>query len=153
MSAIDRYFAEYAAFHGDGRNELTHMVGIPAIILALLMWAGRLRLAEVGGLSVDLGWVLIALVAGFYLTLSLPLGVAAAAALALMHALGAALGRNAWLALGLFAAGWALQFVGHHFEGKRPAFLKNGMHLLIGPLWILNRLLERAGLPVGSPSR
>ena len=39
-------------------------------------------------------------------------------------------------AVAVFVIGWILQFVGHYFEGKSPAFLTNLVHLLIGPLWI-----------------
>lgn len=37
----------------------------------------------------------------------------------------------------MFVVGWIFQFVGHRFEGRSPAFLKNLLHLLVGPLWIL----------------
>jgi uncharacterized membrane protein YGL010W len=48
-------------------------------------------------------------------------------------------------ALGLFALGWAIQFLGHSvFERRAPAFLHNLSHLLIGPLWILAKTTKRA---------
>lgn len=47
------------------------------------------------------------------------------------------------LAIGLFVIGWVLQFVGHIYEGKRPAFTTNLVHLLIGPLWILAASMPR----------
>lgn len=43
-------------------------------------------------------------------------------------------------ALGLFAGGWILQFVGHAFEGKPPSFLKDPVYLLVGPYWWLKKL-------------
>jgi uncharacterized membrane protein YGL010W len=49
------------------------------------------------------------------------------------------------LALALFIAGWILQFVGHAIEGNQPAFFKNPVYLLVGPLW----LLRRAGSVIG----
>ena len=50
------------------------------------------------------------------------------------------------LAATMFTVGWGFQFLGHYFEGKKPAFLRNGVHLLVGPLWILSHLYEKAGL-------
>jgi uncharacterized membrane protein YGL010W len=38
-------------------------------------------------------------------------------------------------AAALFLAGWALQFVGHAFEGRPPEFLKNWRFLLVGTRW------------------
>jgi uncharacterized membrane protein YGL010W len=43
------------------------------------------------------------------------------------------------LALLLFVVGWILQFVGHAIEGNQPAFFKNPIYLLVGPLWVLRR--------------
>jgi uncharacterized membrane protein YGL010W len=38
--------------------------------------------------------------------------------------------------LGMFGAGWALQFVGHYFEGNKPAFYADPLYLAVGPLWV-----------------
>ncbi|HSA59353.1 MAG TPA: DUF962 domain-containing protein [bacterium] len=45
--------------------------------------------------------------------------------------------------LGLFALGWILQFVGHVFEGKAPAFFSNPIHLLVGPVWWAKKIISR----------
>jgi uncharacterized membrane protein YGL010W len=45
--------------------------------------------------------------------------------------------------IALFVLGWALQFVGHAYEGKKPAFLTNLTHLLIGPLWVARLAVRR----------
>jgi len=42
-------------------------------------------------------------------------------------------------ALVLFVVGWVLQFIGHAIEGSQPAFFKNPLYLLVGPLWLLRR--------------
>jgi uncharacterized membrane protein YGL010W len=57
-----------------------------------------------------------------------------------------ALGRSvpALVGLGLFAGGWIVQFVGHAaFEKRSPAFLKNLLHLLVGPAWLVERAFDR----------
>jgi uncharacterized membrane protein YGL010W len=42
----------------------------------------------------------------------------------------------------LFVIGWIFQFYGHaHYEKNRPAFAQNVVHLLVGPLWIVEGLL------------
>lgn len=47
--------------------------------------------------------------------------------------------------LALFVVGWILQFLGHIIEGNQPAFFRNPLYLLVGPLW----LLRRAGAALG----
>jgi uncharacterized membrane protein YGL010W len=37
----------------------------------------------------------------------------------------------------LFVGGWALQFIGHHYEGKRPALLQNLFQAFIGPIFLV----------------
>jgi uncharacterized membrane protein YGL010W len=49
-------------------------------------------------------------------------------------------------ALGLFIAGWILQFVGHAIEGNQPAFFSNPLYLLIGPMWLLRRAIAALGI-------
>jgi len=46
----------------------------------------------------------------------------------------------------LFIAGWILQFVGHAIEGNQPAFFRNPIYLLIGPLWLARRAAAAVGL-------
>jgi uncharacterized membrane protein YGL010W len=50
---------------------------------------------------------------------------------------------------GLFAGGWALQFVGHYvFEKQPPSFFSDPLYLLVGPLWVLMELLEMIGIAI-----
>jgi uncharacterized membrane protein YGL010W len=37
----------------------------------------------------------------------------------------------------LFGGGWVFQFIGHGFEGKKPAFVDDLVGLLIGPLFVV----------------
>ena len=52
-----------------------------------------------------------------------------------------------WLgsSIGLFVVGWVLQFIGHYFEGKKPAFVDDLVGLLIGPLFVMAEVLFLLG--------
>ncbi|HSE31216.1 MAG TPA: DUF962 domain-containing protein [Pyrinomonadaceae bacterium] len=50
------------------------------------------------------------------------------------------------LALPLFIVGWILQFVGHAIEGNQPAFFRNPIYLLVGPLWLVRHAAAAVGL-------
>lgn len=52
----------------------------------------------------------------------------------------------AWLAAVLFVLAWIGQFVGHKIEGHKPSFLTDLTYLLIGPAWLLGKLMRRVGL-------
>ena len=51
----------------------------------------------------------------------------------------AAQSTSLWLGwgVGLFVLGWAIQFLGHYYEGKKPAFVDDLMGLLVGPLFLV----------------
>ena len=51
----------------------------------------------------------------------------------------AASSTSLWLStgVGLFVIGWAFQFVGHHYEGRKPAFVDDLIGLIIGPLFVV----------------
>jgi uncharacterized membrane protein YGL010W len=53
-----------------------------------------------------------------------------------------------WLGwgLGFFAAGWIIQFIGHCYEGRKPAFADDLRGLLVGPMFVAAELLFALGL-------
>jgi len=133
---------EYERFHRSGANELCHFLGIPSIVVGA---AGLLALVHVARMPA--GYLTLAeLVAGaiviFYVASARWLGVVTGALLAALVLVGRAL---PWtLGLALFAGGWALQFLGHAvYEKRSPAFLRNLLHLLVGPAWLVERAFGR----------
>lgn len=138
MAPLERNLATYAAYHRDHRNILTHMVGIPLIVFAVEVLASRPIVAGVATPAM----LLSALSALFYLRLDLRFGAVMSVLLALGAWAGlvvAGLSRGVWLATGLgaFALGWAIQFLGHYYEGRKPAFLDDMRGLIIGPLFVV----------------
>lgn len=149
MKTITDHLAEYAAYHRDRRNIATHLVGIPMIVVALQVLLSR----PYWGFD---GWFItpafiVAIVASvFYLRLDRPLGLLMTLLLALTVVLGlqvAALSTSLWLAwgVGLFVVGWIFQFIGHYFEGRKPAFVDDIMGLAIGPLFVVAEVVFMLG--------
>ena len=48
----------------------------------------------------------------------------------------------AW-AISLLVGGWALQFIGHAFEGKPPEFFKNWRFIFVGFRWWVAKVTGR----------
>ena len=142
MRTLQQHLSAYGAYHRDRRNVITHFIGIPMIVLAVVTLLSRPALLAVA----------VAAVLGlYYLILDRKLGLIMTALLALSlwigHAL-AALPTHTWLAVGVggFAVGWVLQFIGHVFEGRKPAFIDDIMSLAIGPLFVVVEALFACGL-------
>jgi uncharacterized membrane protein YGL010W len=51
-----------------------------------------------------------------------------------------------WLALGVFVVAWIGQFIGHMIEGRRPSFFTDLAYLLIGPAWLVGKVMRRLGI-------
>ena len=142
---------QYARYHRDRRNIATHMVGVPMIVfgLGVLLARGQMHL---GAGALSLAWAVWTLATLWYLSRGhLLLGLATSLLNALLVALAhlPAAGTVAhWLSwgLGFFVAGWVFQFVGHYYEGKKPAFADDLVGLLIGPMFITAELLFAQGL-------
>ena len=150
MRTLNDHLANYAGYHRDRRNIAIHSVGIPLIVLSVATILSRPRVVnEVFPVSPAL--VLFGIATAFYLRLDLRFGLGMAVVSIASVSLGAwaaALSTTAWLTagLGLFVFGWTLQFVGHYWEGRKPAFVDDIMGLAIGPLFILAEAAFALGL-------
>lgn len=56
-------------------------------------------------------------------------------------------------ALVFFVVGWVFQFAGHAIEGNQPAFFRNPIYLLGGPMWLARRAAEAVGLRKASTTK
>jgi len=149
---VDRWLGNYAEDHRDATNVLIHWICVP-----LILWTG-IALLWVVPVPAMLGraglWAGVAMffALSFYLRLSRPLGFAMLAAFVLLgfitEALYRALGPGLlmWLAIAVFVLAWIAQFVGHKIEGKRPSFLTDLAYLLIGPAWLVAKIMRRLGI-------
>ncbi len=142
---------QYAGYHRDRRNILTHFIGVPMIVFGVCVLLAGVHFI-VAGRDITLAWPVFALVTLWYLSRGhLGIGAATSAAVGslvlLAHQVaGAPLGP--WLAwgLGFFVAGWLIQFVGHYYEGKKPAFTDDLVGLLVAPMFVVLELLAALGL-------
>ena len=138
--AVD-LLSQYAAFHRDRRNITSHFVGVPMIVFAVGVLLARPSFM-LSGVALTPAWVLFALAAAWYLTRGdLLLGLATSAGVAALLWMGEIANDGtltAWLGwgVGTFVVGWVVQFIGHWYEGKKPAFVDDIVGLLVGPMFI-----------------
>jgi uncharacterized membrane protein YGL010W len=149
-NAATDLMAQYAAYHRDRRNIVTHFVGIPLIVFGLSILLSRPSM-QVAGFTlapVTLLWLgstywylskgnvqlaaAVSVVNGLIMLLALPLG---------------GLPTSVWLTwgIGAFVLGWFVQFVGHYYEGKKPAFMDDLRGLLVGPMFVTAEAMFAVG--------
>ena len=154
MKTLEEQMGTYSAYHQDARNKATHFIGVPVIALSLFIPLAWPRI-EMGSVAISAAMILMAVFVVYYLVLDLVLGSAMLVVFALLlwagdriAALGSAQGWI-WFAV-LFVGGWIVQFVGHVFEGRRPALFDNLFQsIFIAPLFLCAEVFFALGYKPG----
>ena len=150
MSAATELMVTYATYHRDRRNIATHFVGVPLLVFAVGALLSRPSF-DIAGWPLTPASIVWGSTTLWYLTrgdLALGLAVSFVNLVLILAALPLGqLDTATWLAwsLGAFIVGWALQFVGHYYEGKKPAFVDDLRGLLVGPMFVVGEALFLAG--------
>ena len=138
MKRIDALLTDYAAYHQTRGNVICHFVGIPLIMFGIFSMLQQVHFGSVAGISLTAAEVLVLLVSVYYFTLDVRLAIGMLIATVLIDFAAFAVGD--WkIGLAAFVFGWIFQGVGHAvYEKRSPAFTKNLLHLLVGPIFLVN---------------
>jgi len=149
---VERWLGNYSEDHRNPTNVLIHWICVPLILWTVIALLWTVPVPEsIGRAGL---WAGVAMFAAmmFYLRLSRALAIGMLAAFVLLGLITEGLYRVLgpanlmWLALGVFVVAWVAQFVGHHIEGRRPAFFTDLAYLLIGPAWIVAKIMRKLGI-------
>ena len=141
MSVLTRLLESYEKNHQNPINEVIHIIAIPLIMFSIL--------GMTAAFDIFLEYILVGIVIFYYLKLS---KIAALLMLVwLLIYLGLVLLLKPYIieiSILLFAFGWILQFLGHFIEGKRPSFFEDLRYFLIGPLFVVQKVISKFGIKV-----
>jgi uncharacterized membrane protein YGL010W len=154
MKKLSDWLNEYSESHQNTLNKTIHWICVPSIVfsIVLLLWS-----IPSPGILTDFGlnyaYVVMFLAVFYYVLLSPTLAIGMALIFSLMGFFAQAIQLSSpipvWsIGLIVFAIAWIGQFYGHHVEGKKPSFLKDIQFLLIGPIWLLQFIYKRVGIPL-----
>lgn len=151
MKTAEEQLSTYKSVHLSKKNIATHFVGVPLIIwsISLLLSLYSLPVALAGiSLTLTPAMVFFAVVFIYYIKLHwrLSLGLFLfIVPVVYTTTLVAANSDALWTALGVFFVGWVIQFIGHHYEKAKPAFIDDLNQLLIGPFFLMAELYFMCG--------
>ena len=141
MKTLEENLTQYAAYHRDRRNIATHFVGVPMIVFAIVLALATVSI-PLGAMAMTLAALVSIATCIYYFRLDWAFGLTMALVLFAMCAAASEMTARmstpavlGWAAA-IFVVGWALQFLGHKFEGMKPAFFDDVMQLIIGPLFV-----------------
>jgi 2-hydroxy fatty acid dioxygenase len=138
LKRIDALLSDYQTSHRTRGNFRCHVVGITLIVFGVLSLLNAVPLFG----SWTLSEALLAAVFLFYVALDPLLAVAIVGAAAVLDLAAGAIG-NWRVGAAAFVVGWIFQGIGHAvYEKTSPAFLRNLVHLLVGPAFLVNEALH-----------
>jgi len=148
MKSLAQQLAEYEQQHQNKTNQLTHYIGIPAIVVGTLILLSWISIGFGATFHVTFAWMAIVLAIVYYYFLDMKLAIAMGIVLVIVNLF------CTWIAyphptafslilfIVLFFGGWALQFIGHSTEKSKPAFIKNLMSFPIAPMYVFIKALR-----------
>ncbi len=155
MRTLSEFLAEYSKSHRNTLNQVIHMICVPVIFFCSLglLWAvpvGQWLGLDAGPARWLNGATLFALPAlifyavmsvGSLLAMTIWFAVSLAGIIAIEQS-GLSL---VTVSASLWLAAWVGQFYGHKVEGAKPSFADDLVFLLIGPLFVMEKLYRGFG--------
>jgi uncharacterized membrane protein YGL010W len=141
MKSLAEQLNGYAAYHGDWRNKLTHFLGVPLVTFALFLALGWLRFVHDPDVPYTGATLFYLVVFLYYLALDWQVALLQAPFTGFLLWLADRVAlwpfpEGALVFLATFLGGWAIQLVGHVYEGKRPALADNLLQIFNAPLFL-----------------
>jgi uncharacterized membrane protein YGL010W len=143
MKTLAEQMSIYQDYHTKEITKITHYFGVPCIILAVQIFLSWFHINFAGIFTISLAWLAVIALVVYYFILDVTLAIAAAMCLIILTFIGQMFAGNTFHFLGvltffvLFIGGWIIQFVGHYFEDKKPAFTENLLQIFIAPIFLI----------------
>ncbi len=152
MRTLQSWLDEYGVSHQNHTNKLIHWVCVPLIMLSALGMLWTIPAGLFAPLGPYANWATLVILASviYYALMSPRIAIGMLLVSVVMCGVLMLLMRLPWplfwTCVGIFAAAWVGQFIGHKIEGRKPSFFKDLQFLLIGPAWLLAAAYRRLGM-------
>ena len=141
MSVFENRMSGYAAYHKHPRNKFTHFFGVPMVYYSPLIALGWVRF-EIAGVDLSFAWVVFAAIMIWYFTMDVTFAaIMTVVSIPIVYLCDSAaklpFNESLTIVLAINIVGWAVQLIGHYFEGRRPALVDNLTQSLMAPLFLI----------------
>lgn len=154
-------FINYYEYHKNPLNQLIHFVFVPVLTFGIIMllvavpvqWPLLSLLVPPNiDLVMNLAFPFLILLVIYYLILDRSIGSLLTIELTCFLFLACHLHRtlpsNTYFVVSILVQviGWSIQFLGHYWEGRRPALVDNGLQVFIAPMFVMVEFVFKLGL-------
>ena len=157
LTRWEKMMVDYGFYHQKTLNLITHFIGVPIIVASVLVpltWLNFFNVGWAGStLPVNLALVASIALALFYVSLDRKLGLLSIPFIIALLFVANHVGSWSMLQGGIYAAigffgGFALQFIGHGIEGKKPALLAYNpiIAMISSPLFVVAEFGQAIGV-------
>jgi len=146
-SAVEQ-LSTYKSVHLNPQNIKTHFIGVPMIIWSAFLMLGTIRF-DWQDYQISAAMILTVLVLGYYMALHMRLALGLVLFILPVLYTSEQVVHTSHpfiIAISIFVIGWVMQFIGHHYEKAKPAFMDDLNQLLIGPFFLMAELYFMMGL-------
>ena len=151
MKSIEDQLSQYKSVHFNKKNMKTHFVGVPLIIWAvtLLLSLNAYEITLMGfNFIYTPAYVFFTVSIIYYFILHTRLAIAMVPyALVNVYIANIVSPHEyaLYIGIGVFVVGWIIQFIGHHYEKAKPAFVDDLGQFLISPLFLMAEVFFMLG--------
>lgn len=138
---LQKYLDEYGRDHKNQVNLMIHKICVPLIVFHFFAMFTWIPLFDFKGYMITFSEIAAFFLFLFYLYLNVFYAFILLGFISIC--IFVAHFTPAWCVWSLAVLTWGAQFLGHGIWEKRsPAFVKNALQLLIGPLFVLNKIIS-----------
>jgi len=151
MKTLAKELMLYRQYHTQKITKITHFIGVPCLIFALMIFTGWIHIAVPRILDISLVWPLLIALLIHYYRLDVLLAAGLTVILILMTVLSQFISQpeinwaGFFVFLFFFIIGISLQLIGHYYERKKPALIDNFSQILIAPMFLFAELMFAIG--------
>src|SRR3990167_613464 len=141
MQALINHLSNYERYHTKMSTKITHFIGVPLAIIPIFILFNWINFGVNGWFHLGISWLALIGLFVYYFLLDKELAIATTIGLIILNIIARLIGGNApnWLGFKImiivFIIAWAIQFLGHFLEGKKPALFDNLFQALIAPIF------------------
>lgn len=151
MDKYNKLIKEYGIYHTKLITKITHIIGIPLIVLAIFIFISWLTINVDQNFRVHLVYLFTIILSIYYIKIHLKFGLILTILFILFNIviylfhLNEYNKQNLSIFLYMFIIGWIFQFIGHFFEKNKPAFFDNIMQIFAAPLFVVCEIYYSIG--------